>query len=64
MPHMQHAGTIFYVCACVGVCVRTATTNQMVSLTRPGAEVLSTRVLEYIFLNTRTHITQGWHVTK
>ena len=41
MPHMQHAGTIFY----VGVCVRTATTNQMVSSTRPEAEVLSTRVI-------------------
>ena len=40
MPHMQHAGTIFY----VGVCVRTATTNQMVSSTRPEAEVLGTRV--------------------
>ena len=50
MPHMQHAGTIFY----VGVCVRTATTNQMVSSTRPEAEVLGTRV---IFFNTRTHIT-------
>ena len=49
MPHMQHAGTIFY----VGVCVRTATTNQMVS-TRPEAEVLSTRVH---LKNTRTHIT-------
>ena len=41
MPHMQHAGTIFY----VGVCVRTATTNQMVSSTRPEAEVLGTRVI-------------------
>ena len=40
MPHMQHAGTILY----VGVCVRTATTNQMVSSTRPEAEVLGTRV--------------------
>ena len=40
MPHLQHAGTIFY----VGVCVRTATTNQMVSSTRPEAEVLGTRV--------------------
>ena len=51
MPHMQHAGTIFD----VGVCVRTATTNQMVSSTRPEAEVLGTRVI--FFLNTRTHIT-------
>ena len=41
MPHMQHAGTIFY----VGVCVRTATTNQMVSSTRSEAEVLGTRVI-------------------
>ena len=40
MPHMQHAGTMFY----VGVCVRTATTNQIVSSTRPEAEVLGTRV--------------------
>ena len=56
MPHMQHAGTIFYVCACVGVCVHTATTNQMMSSTRPGAEVLGTCVLEYIFLNTSTHV--------
>ena len=49
MPHMQHAGTIFY----VGVCVRTATTNQMVSSTGPEAEVLGTRV---IFLSgTRIH---------
>ena len=40
MPHMQHAGTIFY----VGVCVRTATTNQIVSSTRPEAEVFGTRV--------------------
>ena len=44
MPHMQHAGTIFYVC----VCMRTAATNQMVSSTRPEAEVV---------LNTRIHIT-------
>ena len=45
MPHMQRAGTIFY----VGVCVRTATINQMVSSTRPEAEpeaeVLGTRVI-------------------
>ena len=41
MPHMQHAGTTFYVC----VCVRTATRNQMVSSTRPEAEVLGTRVI-------------------
>ena len=41
MPHMQHAGTIFY----VGLCVRMATTNQMVSSTRPEAEVLGTRVI-------------------
>ena len=47
MPHMQHAGTIFYVCACMGVSVHMATTNQMVSSTRPGAEVLGTRVNFY-----------------
>ena len=41
MPHMQHAGTTFY----VGVCVRTATRNQIVSSTRPEAEVLGTRVI-------------------
>ena len=40
MPHMQHAGTIFD----VGVCVRTATTNQMVYSTRHEAEVLGTLV--------------------
>ena len=44
--HICNMQALYFMCvrAWVCACVRTATTNQMVSSTRPGAEVLSTRV--------------------